>query len=261
MRSALLAVLSLLFSRVAGQSDSVTVERLQGSGWTLGLATTGRTTEAPLVLLIHGSPGSWQDMKTLLTQPELTSHTRVRAVDRPGYGLSGSEPVTSLEEQARRIGAVLQAEGKPVILVGHSLGGPIALAIAALYPQLVSAVVIVAGSADPSLENIRWFQHVAQWPLIRSLIPRPLYVCNEEMMVQPKELLWLQAKLSTIQLPITIVQGEKDDLVPPGNVDYLQRQLTRATLTIQRYPKLNHFIPFMQPKLVVEAITPYLKPR
>ena len=43
--------------------------------------------------------------------------------------------------------------GRPVYLAGHSLGGPLVAKMAALYPEKVDGLVILAGSFDPTLEK------------------------------------------------------------------------------------------------------------
>lgn len=65
---------------------------------------------------------------------------RVLRYDRRGYGRSlGTGPATDLAEQVRDLSRVVGAE--PAVLVGHSLGGVLALALADHHPALVRAVV------------------------------------------------------------------------------------------------------------------------
>src|SRR3546814_3701598 len=96
------------------------------AGHTLQYAELDRA-GSPRILFIHGSPGEWQAFDSYLNRPELQVYGPLLAPDRPGYG--GSEPhvvVASLEEQARRLAPLLLGNGAPAIVVGHSLGGPIA---------------------------------------------------------------------------------------------------------------------------------------
>ncbi len=260
MRAMVIALWALVAARLQAQAP-VRSELLRlPEGHPLAWARAGKATSAPPVLLIHGAPGAWRDLQVLLTDSTLLSLTEVSAVDRPGYGGSGSVAVTSLAEQARRIAAALERLGRPAVVVGHSLGGPIALALATEHPRLVHALVLVAGSADPALEEIRWYQHVARWPVLRWLVPQALDVCNEEMFAQPTELVWLGERLSAVQVPVTILQGDRDGLVPPGNADYLVRMLCNAPVTLRMLAGHDHFIPFSHPQLVVEAVCPYLTP-
>jgi pimeloyl-ACP methyl ester carboxylesterase len=97
-------------------------------------------------VLVHGMGGRWQHW--LETIPTLAEHGRVLAIDLPGFG--GSEPPaarTSLDgfadaaaELARELGV-----GR-VVMVGHSMGGPIAIRFAARHSDLAEAIVPVAGA-------------------------------------------------------------------------------------------------------------------
>lgn len=97
-------------------------------------------------VLVHGMGGRWQHW--LETIPALAGHGRVLALDLPGFGRSEPPAArTSLDgfadaaaELARQLGATR------VVLVGHSMGGPIAVRFAARHPDLAEAIVCVAGA-------------------------------------------------------------------------------------------------------------------
>lgn len=94
------------------------------------------------VVLLHGQPGcgsDWQQVVDLLP-PGL----RAVALDRPGYG--GSRlPAGGYQANARAVLADLDARGiGRAVLVGHSYGGGVALTIAALAPERVAALVLLA---------------------------------------------------------------------------------------------------------------------
>jgi pimeloyl-ACP methyl ester carboxylesterase len=100
------------------------------------------------VLLVHGQPGSAEDWDPLVHL--LRSDLHVLAVDRPGYG------ATSLEARAMSGNAELLADlvmerlGRPVVIVGHSYGGGVALLMAVRRPESVAGLVLVAsvGTGD-----------------------------------------------------------------------------------------------------------------
>ncbi|MHB1987069.1 MAG: alpha/beta fold hydrolase [Acidimicrobiales bacterium] len=97
-------------------------------------------------LLIHGQPGSgrtWWPVASLLE-----ADFRVIAPDRPGWG-SHPRPATTLGGNAESLARMLSAlgvsdnGGQRVVVVGHSLGGGIALELALEYPDLVGALVLI----------------------------------------------------------------------------------------------------------------------
>jgi pimeloyl-ACP methyl ester carboxylesterase len=75
---------------------------------------------------------------------EAVGGTRI-AFDLPGFGYSDPPPSGSLSAYAQDIAEGLQALGSPrFTLVGHSLGGAVAAALAELLPSSVDALVLLA---------------------------------------------------------------------------------------------------------------------
>jgi pimeloyl-ACP methyl ester carboxylesterase len=105
----------------------------------------------PDVVLIHGTAMTLEDM---LAAPfeRLTRRYRVTAVDRPGHGFSDPNPgPADAQEQARILHRAMADLNlaRPVI-VGHSIGGAVALAWGRQWPSEVTAVVAAAPLAYPA---------------------------------------------------------------------------------------------------------------
>jgi len=99
----------------------------------------------PTLVLIHGI--ATDSRIWTIVRAQLARDRHVVTLDVPGFG--GSAPVDEdfdLEGVAQRIARGLAAHGitGPVDLVGHSLGGGIAITLAALRPRLVRQLVLVA---------------------------------------------------------------------------------------------------------------------
>ena len=209
-----------------------------------------------LVVFVHGTPGDadgWADY--LMNTP---SGYHYVSLDRPGFGRSGPEDgaVTSLAEQASAVAALIRSFGaKPAVLVGHSLGGPIVAQTAADSPDLVAALVILAGSLDPAQEDVAFIQFVGDtWP-VSVLLPRAIRNANRELIALEHELDALSPRLAAIKVPVTIVHGTKDNLVPFANVAFMKKHLTGAkAMDVTVIEGQNHFLPWNSREQVTAAI-------
>ena len=113
--------------------------------------------EGPPILGIHGTPSSsalWRDAAGVLA-----GHGRTIIYDRRGFGRS-KMPVRSatsdladhVEDAARLIAAL---DARPAAVIGRSTGGQIAIALARLHPESVSALVLLEPAlftVDPTAE-------------------------------------------------------------------------------------------------------------
>lgn len=218
--------------------------------------TEPTNTTKPLVVFIHGAPGSWDAFAGFMADKVLREKARMISVDRPGYG--GSNPgvsMPSLAEQTAFLEPVLNLSGPDgAILVGHSLGGPIAVQMAMDEPDKVRGLILVAPSIDPELEKTKWYQYPADWLLFRWMVPEALDVTNQEILPLKGELEKQTPRWAKIEIPVIVIQGEKDTLVPPANADYAETMLINAPVEIRLHPELNHFIPWSAPWLIKEAI-------
>jgi pimeloyl-ACP methyl ester carboxylesterase len=98
------------------------------------------------VILVHG----WTcDETTWNSQvPELSKEYRVITLDLPGHGQSGSpkDGKLSMELFARAVEAVRKdSKADRVVVVGHSMGTPVVIEYARLYPEHTAALVFVDG--------------------------------------------------------------------------------------------------------------------
>jgi pimeloyl-ACP methyl ester carboxylesterase len=223
----------------------------------------GRGPDKPLIVFLHGSPGDWRGWADYLIDPELTQRAELIAVDRPGFGGSGAGAVErSLVQQARDLAPLLDkaASGRRVVLVGHSFGGPLAIRLAMDNGSKVTDLVILAGSIDPAMEHTAWYQYPADWPVISWMLPDVLVVTNREIRALKDELVAMLPLWPRVTQRVTVMQGGKDDLVPPENADFAQKMLTDATsVNIVRIPEMNHFLPWTRYAQVKAVILEHLQ--
>ena len=227
------------------------------NGYLVSYVQTGNP-EGGAVLLLHGSPGSWEDWKLVIDRPRLKKRFNLVAVDRPGWGRTAGDSLTvaALSKQSELLWPLLEEIAKTgkVIVVGHSLGGPIALRVAVDYPRSVAAVVLLAPSLDPDLDAVRWFNRLADLALVRFFLPEMLQKANEEIMALPQELGRLALKMVDIRVPVVMVHGLNDELVDPGNTAYARPKMKNAIYRETLLPNFGHLIPHLRPGEVVLAI-------
>lgn len=111
----------------------------------------GSSSDQPLVML-HGGAWRWQEYLSLI--PSLARRWHTYALDLRGNGRSGWVPDTyRLQDFAQDNAEFVKRLNAPAALVGHSIGGVIALMVAARCPQKVKALIIE--DSPLTLDNYR----------------------------------------------------------------------------------------------------------
>lgn len=120
----------------------------------------GTTGSGPVLVLVHGTGSSGAELTWSRTAPLFAGDRTVITPDLSGAGRTTDDggPLT-VEGLARQVIAVVEAAaGGPVDLLGFSMGASVAAAVAALRPDLVRRLILVAGWAhtggDEYLRNL-----------------------------------------------------------------------------------------------------------
>jgi pimeloyl-ACP methyl ester carboxylesterase len=134
---------------------------IQRNGLHWHVVTTGPPDAFP-ILLLYSWTGNWTLWQTTLER--LSDKFRCIAPDQLGFGRSdkprGNHYQIAL--QAERARFILESFGcTHAHVIGHSMGGKIALTFAALYPEKVMRLVVV----DPSVHHV-----YIHWPIRTSCI-------------------------------------------------------------------------------------------
>lgn len=201
----------------------------------------------PTLLFIHGTPGSWDAFSGYMQNSELLKHYRMISIDRPGFGYSDfGKPLHLAEQSVLLNGAVNELRnGKPIYLVGHSLGGPMIVLMAADNPAYYNGLVLISGSVDALEEKPeKWRPLLFKTPL-NYLVPGAFKPSNQELWYLKKDLVDLKSKFTKVISPVYFIHGSKDTWVPPGNVKYAKALLINAPKIDELYfADGNHFIPW-----------------
>jgi pimeloyl-ACP methyl ester carboxylesterase len=209
----------------------------------------------PLVLL-HGNGSMIEDFESSGLIDLAAKDYRVIVFDRPGFGHSDRprNVVWTPDAQAELIKRGLERLGvSNAIVLGHSWGASVAVALALKYPGLVRGLVLASGyyyptvrpdvvaMAAPALPLIGdILSHTlsplisrATWPLLMAKIfgprsvPRKFEAFPKEMALRPSQIrasaaesalmipdaLHLRNKYADLNMPVIIIAGEKDQLV------------------------------------------------
>lgn len=103
----------------------------------------------PAIVMIHGLGGQMRNFSYALADLLVADH-RVILVDRPGAGYSAAAPSASIPTQAALIAGLIETlELDKPLVVGHSLGGAIALALALDHPGKVGGLALVSPLTQP----------------------------------------------------------------------------------------------------------------
>lgn len=228
------------------------------------------------LVFIHGSGDSaavWGPLIALL--PEVESV----ALDLPGHGAladTPGAPTMSVADYATYVRGEIERRGlsQPVVL-GHSLGGAIALQLALESPTLVSRLALVgsgarlrvapafleaARGADPVgvsvITRISFAEehaaeadayHARRAPTAPGILYRDLAACNQ---------FDVMGELERITQPTLVVVGESDRMTPPKFAEFLAARVRESTLIV--IPDAGHYVQIEQPQRVADAIRAWL---
>jgi len=228
-----------------------------------------RQGEAPLrVLFLHGWGRSHADYDRVARGLGLASI----ALDLPGFGASPApqERWTSLDF-AQAVLPVLDEARDPVIIVGHSHGGRVAVELAAMAPERVAGLVLIGApliripsSAKPSLS----------YRVLRCLHQRGLYAdermerrrqnsgsadyrsasgaMRETMVTVVNES--FETQLAMIACPVRLIWGADDLDVPPSIGEATSAALGASDVALVTLEGVGHLVPTSAPDAVVAAI-------
>jgi pimeloyl-ACP methyl ester carboxylesterase len=138
----------------------------------LELGPSGREEQPPIVL-VHGASGNLHDLRLALGD-RLARNRRVILFDRPGHGWSDRPGGFADASPARQAALIMEALDRMgverFVLLGHSLGGAVASALALAYPDRLAGLVLLAPVTHPwEGSYIDWYNVVLSMPVIGRL--------------------------------------------------------------------------------------------
>ncbi|MDX1781299.1 MAG: alpha/beta fold hydrolase [Thalassovita sp.] len=100
----------------------------------------GEITGQNSLLIVHGLYGSGRNWGVIAKR--LSDTRRVIAVDQRNHGFSPWQDSHGYEDMADDLAQVIEANGAPMDVLGHSMGGKAAMVLALKYPSLVNRLIV-----------------------------------------------------------------------------------------------------------------------
>ncbi|WP_278912724.1 alpha/beta fold hydrolase [Deinococcus wulumuqiensis] len=217
------------------------------------------------VVLIHGLSGSWRWWRGQV--PLLSARHRVYVIDLTGYGhhLAWRQRSLGVREDAALIARWLDAERlEHVTLIGHSMGGHIALHVAALAPGRVDRLVLACASGLLREHPVRAALHLPRAALTGRPSFLPVILADSARAGLPN--LWRSVSrllrdsvldlLPEIRARTLVVWGARDALIPAA----LGRQLAASIPGAQyvELPRAGHVVMVDDPAGFNRAVLDFL---
>lgn len=235
------------------------------------------------VLLIHGFGGDLTNW--MLNQPALAEKRKVIAFDLPGHGESTKEvgdgsPVTF----AATIGKLIEALAlNRVHVVGHSLGGAIALELAALNGDAVASLTLIDPAGLGQDINMAFIDGFIEADRRKTLEPVIGYLVHDKSLVtramveniirfkrldgvvkglktiaqtcfhDGKQAFGLRPVLEAFRGPVQVLWGEDDEILSVSGADGLPE-----SVTVIRYPGTGHMPQLEKASEVNKAVSAFL---
>ena len=225
----------------------------------------GPASGGPPLVFLHGLGGSHATWLNLLSA--IADRYRVIALDLPGHGQSDkpdpAESDYSVAGMATLVAEAIASTTKdPVMLVGHSLGGAVAIKIALERPELVSGLVLIDSAglgneisgdlldrveAEPSEDEARKLLELfyQDGSLVRDRGVTEMYEARtapganaalraaaEASFTRKGQRIGLRPQLRKIAVPTLVIWGEHDQVIPASHANGILRTIPGVWIEI-----------------------------
>ncbi len=252
------------------------MESLTIGNRTIAYRTYGRNVDPqrPPLVLIHGAGGDHLVWPASLRH---LAHTTVYALDLPGHGSSPGPGASTISAYSEIIRDFVDALELPwFLLVGHSMGGAIALDFALAYGYRLAGIAVIGAGARmrvaPLLLDGVLHNFVATTALITDYCYHPAVPSAEKQLylrhlreADPHVLYGdfvachnfdVVDRLATLNMPALLICGEQDRMTPPDRSLYLHDHIAGSELLLVK--EAGHNVMIEQPQAVVESLAAFL---
>lgn len=225
----------------------------------------------PVIFAIHGAGGGAWLWRRL--QDAIGNNASLLAIDLPGHGASQGEGASGVSEYREIARAAARELGlsKP-ILMGHSMGGAIAMDWAINHPDAIEAVVLVSTGArlrvmDAVFQSIQNnYEGYIEAQAKMAFGDNPPADAIDEIKAQSRKVdsqvafndfkacdkFDVIAQIGSIKIPTLILCGEKDIMTPLKYSRFLADKISGSIL--KTFPGAGHILPLERPKEIAEEL-------
>jgi pimeloyl-ACP methyl ester carboxylesterase len=250
------------------------METITADGQALYFTRPTKVAGGPVILLVHGAGGTHLDWpKEIQRLPGMTVYN----LDLPGHGRSVGPGRSSINEYADVVQEFMEILAlQDVTIIGHSMGGAIAQALALRGLPQVTRIVVVGSSArlrvSPDVLDVALVEpEVAVDFIIRSSwgadAPDTLSNRGKKSMLQTDPAVLygdflacdcfdIRPKLNQIHIPTLVISGTEDKMTPLKYSRYLAENVADARLII--IEGAGHFSMLQKPRMVANAIVEFM---
>lgn len=232
-----------------------------------------RFADCSTLLMIHGAGG---DSGRWKMQQEFRCFSNLIAVDLPGHGRSGGEGLNTVREYATFIEQlVIDMQLENLVILGHSMGGAIALELTLNRPGLLIGLILAStgaklrvapealesykrGEYNPAFAKKAFSKNAPQ-----ELIDRfALESSQGEHSVRYGDFLACDgfdviSQVSEIKLPTLIICGDEDKMTPLKYSKFLHEKITNSSLMI--ISDAGHLVMQEKPQQFNQAVVQFMK--
>lgn len=205
----------------------------------------------PPLVVIPGLAGDISEWHAI-TDP-LAERFRVLAFDNRGGGQTDKPDAPyTIEQMASDAAGLLRAVGVgPATVLGVSMGGRVALALALDHPELVSRLILVSTGARASRRRWLGLMGLASGlPLLRGKHPQPRYAFRHQRAATTAYN--AVDRLGEIQVPTTIMHGKSDRTAPLALAEELHAGIAGSRLLT--FPGGHLFLFFRERARFLDAV-------
>ena len=248
---------------------------------------------APLILISGLGYSSWQWHKMV---PFLAEHFKVITFDNRGAGQSDkpAEPYTAQMLAADTVGLLNELGIEKAVVMGHSMGGFVAQAIALDFPQAVEKLIlcstnfggprhipvtaeamkvltdvtsdaltrfknglVVSAAPGWAEKNPGMIEEWVKWRVANPIEPAPYQAQMAIGLGLMPEAAAFETKLFRLNVPTLILFGAHDKVVPPANASLLAEKIAGSKVVI--FPDAGHFFPIEIPEAASKVVVEFTR--